>query len=184
MQKTNKKVILEMENVEITTFYNTNNQINKKISTKQNNKKHKYLYIFSLFTILSAMCFLPACFSTQSNTRETRNLLDLIDYFDKHNLKSEQVIPTQYHILHASDGCALVIEGTKVEFYIYDIENPNQKKKLENIIANKSIKVLAYTIPVEVNGGIVMLVYSKKQNMPKIIKVFKQFPYNYKSSLN
>jgi len=176
MQKTNKEIIIKTENVKTTTFYNTNNN--------QTTKKHKYLNIFLLFTILLALFLLPSCFSTQSNTRETRNLLDLIDYFDKHNLKSEQVIPTQYHILHASDGCALVIEGTKVEFYIYDIGIPNQKEKLETIIANKSIKVLAYTIPVEVNRGIVMLVYSKKKNMPEIIKVFKKFPYDYKSSLN
>ena len=180
MQKTNVSSIILMENVKKTTFYSKNQNLKNSSPAKP---KSKYKYIFSVFALLFLTLTMSSCISTGSSARETRNLLDLIDYLDKHNLKAEQIIPIQYHILHASDGCALVIKGTRVEFYVYDTAIPQQKLELEKIKKNNSVKVLAYTIPVEINGGIIMLVYSKKNNIPQIIKTFKAFPANYKSSL-
>lgn len=134
------------------------------------------LFIFTISSIL----LLSSCASTSSLTKETRNLLDLVDYFDNSDLKPEKIQPTRYRTLLASAGCAMFIQGAKVEFYIYDISDPKQKRKLKKIIKNNKIRVLSLDIPVAVNGGIVMLTYSDHPNKAKIIRAFKRFPAGYK----
>ena len=134
------------------------------------------LFIFSIFLSI----LLSSCISTPSTIKETRNLLDLVDYFDNSDLKPEKIQPTRYRTLLASAGCAMFIQGAKVEFYIYDISDLKQKRKLEKIIKNNKIRVLSLDIPVTVNGGIVMLTYSDNPNKAKIVRAFKRFPLGYK----
>lgn len=143
---------------------------------KINSPYHLSLLIFSI----SSLLLLSSCMSTPSLTKETRNLLDLIDYFENSDLNPEKIQPTRYRTLLASAGCAMFIQGAKVEFYIYDISDPRQKRKLEKIIKNNKIRVLSLDIPVAVNGGIVMLTYSEHPNKAKIIRAFKRFPLGYK----
>jgi len=137
---------------------------------------------FTVTALLGVLLAISGCMSILQDTKpETRNLLDLIDYFDHHNLKAEKIIPVRFQTLHASDGCILIIKGTRVEVYVYNSAIESQRKKLEKIKKNKSIQVLSLTVPVVVNGGMVMLVYSKDPQVSAIIKAFKSFPSDYKS---
>lgn len=139
--------------------------------------RHKNAVFYAI--CLSLIFTLAGCQSV-SEQRETRNLLDLIDYFDNNGLRADKIIPTRYQTLLASNGCALMIQGAKVEFYIYDINDKIQRKKLEKIKKEKTIPVLALDIPVAVNGGFVMLTYSNHPNKAKIVRAFKEFPLDYK----
>jgi len=159
---------------ETTTFKLANLKKSTKIMSKSCLSIICGFLIFSLF----------GCMSFSNSEPEKRNLLDLIDYLDHNKLKAEKIIPVRFQTLHASDGCILVINGIKTEVYIYDSSNKAQKKKLEKIKKNKSIQVLSLTVPVVVNGGMVMLVYSKDNKVSEIIKAFKAFPSDYKSQYN
>jgi len=138
----------------------------------------KFLSILVLLTV--SMTF-SGCLSTSDTKPETRNLLDLIDYLDHNKLKAEKIIPVRFQTLNASDGCILIINGTRVEIYVYDSAIKSQKEKLEKIKKNKSIQVLSLTVPVIVNGGMVMLVNSRDPKLSNVINAFKSFPSDYKS---
>lgn len=111
---------------------------------------------------------------------ETRTLMDLIDYFDSVGLAPDKIQPTRYQTLVATNGCALYIQGAKVEVYLYDVSIKAQKRKFETIKKNNKIQVLALQIPVAINGAMVMLTYSQHPNKAKIVRAFKKFPLDYK----
>lgn len=135
-----------------------------------------YATALSIFTII-----LSGCFTLQEEeTIETRSLGDLIHYLNKCNLKPDEIQPTRFEAIRASDGCALFIGGAKVEVYIYDISNSIQKKKLEKIKKENSIMILAMRVPVAINGGMVMLTYSNHPKKAEIVRAFKRFPRDYK----
>ena len=133
----------------------------------------------SSFSIL-ALIFTGCVTLQEAETRETRSLGDLIHYFYKCDLKPDEIQPTRFEAVRASDGCAMFIGGAKVEVYIYDIDDPIQKKKLEKIRKENSIMILAMKVPVAINRGMVMLTYSKHPKKAEIVRAFKRFPLDYK----
>lgn len=136
-----------------------------------------YATAFVTLATLNSGC---ASFSSEE-TRETRSLADLIYFLNKCGLKPDEVQPTRFEAIRASDGCALYIGGCKVEVYIYDISETVQKRKLEKIRKNNSIMILAMKVPVAINKGMVMLTYSRHPKKAEIVRAFKKFPEDFKS---
>ena len=89
-----------------------------------------YITFFTIFTTLFSGCAILS----HKESREKRSLVDLISFLDKCGLKAEKIQPTRFEAILASDGCAMYIDGAKMEVYIYDISNPVQKRKLEKIL--------------------------------------------------
>jgi hypothetical protein len=125
--------------------------------------------------ILAVALLLGGCAMFSAKDNNDLSLLDLIDHMRKSGLQIDEIQPTIYSIVLAEDGCALFIEGAKVEIYRYDLTRPKLKQKVERIAETGQITILGIDFPAKVNGSFVMLTYTQHPKLEEIIHVFENF---------
>jgi hypothetical protein len=131
------------------------------------------LLIFTLFVL-----FFCGCATVPDVMNDNRTITQLVKHLNDCGLKVEKSFPVRYQAILANDGIVMVIEGVRVEFYEYDVHKPYQKEKLEKIKKNKHIMILGTPVPAITNGKFIMLTYSDKPELIKIIRAFRSFKMN------
>ena len=128
-----------------------------------------------LSTILFSIATIPGCSTTSGKKIDTRTLEQLFIHFRKCGLHVEKSFPVEYRAVLASDGIVSIINGVRVEIYVYNQNNKTQNNKLRKITKKGEINVLAVPVPVVVNGHFVMMTYSRHPNKYKVVEAFKSF---------
>ena len=127
-----------------------------------------------LVSVLQLLLFC-GCATVPDAMNDTRTIRQLVQHLHGCGLKVEKSFPVRYQAILASDGIVMIIEGVRVEFYAYDMHKKYQKAKLEKIRKNNHIIILGTSVPAITNGKFIMLTYSNKPNLVKIIRAFKSF---------
>jgi hypothetical protein len=133
--------------------------------------------VIPLLTLIIVLIF-NGCASVPDEMRDDRTIPQLIEHLKKSGLKINKTKNVRYQALLASDGKVMVVEGANVEFYLYDMKEDYQRKKLEKIKKHGYIMVLGYKIPAITNGKFIMLTYSENPNKIKVIRAFRDFKLN------
>ncbi len=137
--------------------------------------------VFSALFMASILIFSSSCNTVPDYISDNRTIPQLVEYLKTSGLKIDKIFPNvRYQAILASDGVVMVIDGARVEFYIYDMSKPYQKRKLDKIRKNKEIVVLGRHVPCITNGRFIMMTYSDNPNKIRAMKVFKNFKLNEK----
>lgn len=127
------------------------------------------------FWLLAGALWLGGCMLFRPASNNDRSIIEVINFFEKNGLVISEIQATMYPVIMAEDGCALFIDGAKVEVYRYDLRKPKIKQKVERIAATGKIIICGIEFPAEANGSFVLLTYSRHPKMPDIITVFRHF---------
>jgi len=136
-------------------------------------RRCRWLPLAALALALVALSGGCAIFSAKGNN--DRSLLDVIEHFRLAGLRIDEIQPTMYTVVLAEDGCALFIEGAKVEVYRYDLNVPKLRQRVERIAQTGQMTILGIDFPAEVNGSFVLLTYSQHPKVRDIAREFHRF---------
>jgi hypothetical protein len=125
--------------------------------------------------VAATLALLAGCALFSAKSNNDRSLLDVIEHFRQSGLQIDEIQPTIYTAVLADDGCALFIEGAKVEVYRFDLNVPKIRQRVERVAKSGQITIFGIDFPAEVNGSFIMLTYSQHPKVPDIIEVFDRF---------
>jgi len=131
----------------------------------------RFCRVALLFAILGLT--LGGCATLADNNQ--RSLREVITHLEREGLVISEIQATYYPVVMAEDGCALYIDGAKVEVYRYDVSKPKIRQKVEKIAATGKITICGIDFPAVVNGSFVMLTYSQHERVPDIVAAFRRF---------
>jgi hypothetical protein len=80
-----------------------------------------------------------------------------------------------FQMIGAIDGCRVSVNGSSIEIYKFDINDPGQKTIVENAQRTNTMSMMGITFPVLVNGSFMIVNYTEHPERNNIIEVFRNF---------
>jgi hypothetical protein len=119
----------------------------------------------------------PSSSVPTSKTSKAVKLADVVEYFQQQGLSTGNIISKAFQMIGAEDGFGIIVEGEQVELYLF---NPNtaDKETLSNLDDARRIGKFSFSgfsVPVVMNGNIMLTRYDEHPHKDKIIQVFKNF---------
>ena len=100
---------------------------------------------------------------------------DFADYLRRDGIEVTSVRELMPDPFRASEGAAVMVEGSEVGIYKYDQTARVQVNRLKRIAREKRLYVIGIPYPVEVYGSFVFLGLDRSPAKRKILKTIKKF---------
>ena len=101
----------------------------------------------------------------------------LLNYFKSNNLTVGEKEEKAYEMIGANNGCAVYINGSKIEIYSFDLKSDNEltKRNLQSAKNNGTVSAIGIPINVKLNGDLIICNYEDHPDKDKIIELFSKF---------